>query len=44
MQGAAAIVGITPQTIFDWLRKDWLTGKQIAKGMSWQICYARAGC
>ncbi|MGH7042389.1 MAG: recombinase family protein [Acetobacteraceae bacterium] len=37
VQGAAAILGITPQTIFDWLRKGWLTGKQLAKGMPWQI-------
>lgn len=37
VQGAAAIIGITPQTIFDWLRKGWLTGKQLAKGMPWQI-------
>jgi DNA invertase Pin-like site-specific DNA recombinase len=37
VQGAATIIGITPQTIFDWLRKGWLTGKQLAKGMPWQI-------
>lgn len=37
VQGAAAILGITPQTIFDWLRKGWLTGTQLAKGMPWQI-------
>lgn len=37
VQGAAAVIGITPQTIFDWLRKGWLTGKQLAKGMPWQI-------
>jgi DNA invertase Pin-like site-specific DNA recombinase len=37
VQGAAAILGITPQTIFDWLRKGWLTGRQLAKGMPWQI-------
>jgi hypothetical protein len=36
VQGAAAI-GITPQVIFDWLRRGWLTGKQLAKGMPWQI-------
>ena len=36
-RSAAAIIGITPQTIFDWLRKGWLTGKQLAKGMPWQI-------
>ena len=37
VQGAAAAIGITPQVIFDWLRKGWLTGKQLAKGMPWQI-------
>ena len=37
VQGAAAILGITPQTVFDWLRKGRLTGKQLAKGMPWQI-------
>jgi DNA invertase Pin-like site-specific DNA recombinase len=37
VQGAAAAIGITPQVIFDWLRKGQLTGKQVAKGMPWQI-------
>ncbi len=37
VQGAAALIGITPQTIFDWLRKGWLKGKQLTKGMPWQI-------
>jgi len=37
VQGAAAAIGITTQVIFDWLRRGWLTGKQIAKGMPWQI-------
>jgi hypothetical protein len=37
VQGAAAILGLTSQTIFDWLRKGWLTGTQLAKGMPWQI-------
>ena len=37
VQGAAAAIGITPQIIFDWLRKGRLTGKQLAKGMPWQI-------
>ena len=37
VQGAAAAIGITPQIIFDWLRRGWLTGKQLAKGMPWQI-------
>jgi len=37
VQGAAAAIGITPQTVFDWLQKGWLTGKQLSKGMPWQI-------
>lgn len=37
VQGTAEILGITSQTIFDWLRKGWLTGRQLAKGMPWQI-------
>ena len=37
VQGAAEILGITSQTIFDWLRKGWLTGRQLSKGMPWQI-------
>jgi hypothetical protein len=37
VQGAAIAIGITPQVIFDWLRRGWLTGQQVAKGMPWQI-------
>jgi len=37
VQGIAAVIGITSQTVFDWLRKGLLTGKQLAKGMPWQI-------
>jgi hypothetical protein len=37
VQGAAEVLGITSQTIFDWLRKGWLSGHQLAKGMPWQI-------
>jgi len=37
VQGAAAAIGITPQVIFDWLRRGRLRGKQVAKGMPWQI-------
>jgi DNA invertase Pin-like site-specific DNA recombinase len=37
VQGAATAIGITPQVIFDWLQRGWLTGKQLAKGMPWQI-------
>ena len=44
VQGAAAAIGITPQVIFDWLRRGRLTGKQLAKGMPWQIMLtSRAG-
>jgi hypothetical protein len=34
VQGAAATIGITPQIIFDWLRKGLLSGEQLAKGLS----------
>jgi hypothetical protein len=37
VQGTCDILGLTPQTIFDWLRKGWLSGKQLSKGMPWQI-------
>jgi DNA invertase Pin-like site-specific DNA recombinase len=37
VRGAAAAIGITPQIIFDWLRKGRLSGEQLAKGMSWRI-------
>ena len=37
VQGAAAAIGITPQVIFDWLRRGRLHGTQLAKGMPWQI-------
>jgi hypothetical protein len=37
VQGAAELLGITSQTIFDWLRKGWLSGRQLARGMPWQI-------
>lgn len=37
VQGACEILGITPQTIFDWIKKGWLSGRQLAKGMPWQI-------
>ena len=37
VQGAPTILGITPQTIFKWLRKGRLAGRQLAKGMPWQI-------
>ena len=37
VQGAAAAIGITPQVIFDWLRKGRLSGEQLVKGMPWRI-------
>ncbi len=37
VQGACEILGITPQTILDWMKKGLLSGKQLAKGMPWQI-------
>ncbi len=37
IQGTAAALGITAQTVFDWLRNGRLTGRQLAKGQPWQI-------
>jgi DNA invertase Pin-like site-specific DNA recombinase len=37
VQGAAAAIGVTPQTIFDYLANGLLRGRQIAKGQPWQI-------
>jgi DNA invertase Pin-like site-specific DNA recombinase len=37
IQGVAAALGITSQTVFDWLRKGRLTGRQLTKGQPWQI-------
>jgi DNA invertase Pin-like site-specific DNA recombinase len=37
VQGAAAGIGVTPQTIFDYLGAGLLTGRQRAKGQPWQI-------
>ncbi len=37
IQGAAAALGMTPQTVFDWLRKGRLEGRQLTKGQPWQI-------
>jgi transposase-like protein len=36
VQGAAAALSISPQTVFKWL-KGRLSGHQLAKGMPWQI-------
>jgi transposase-like protein len=37
VQGAASALGITAQTVFDWLRNGRLAGRQLAKGQPWQI-------
>ena len=37
IQGAAAALGITPQTVFDYLARGLLSGRQRAKGQPWQI-------
>ncbi len=37
VQGAAAALGITPQTVFDYLGRGLLHGRQLAKGQPWQI-------
>ena len=37
VQGAAAALGVTSQTVFKWLLRGRLTGRQLAKGQPWQI-------
>lgn len=37
IQGAAEALGITTQTVFKWLKRGWLSGHQLVKGMPWQI-------
>lgn len=37
VQGAAAALGVTPQTVFKWLRRGRLAGRQLTKGQPWQI-------
>jgi hypothetical protein len=37
VRGAAEALGITEQTVFDWLHKGRLTGQQLAKGMPWRV-------
>ena len=37
MQGAAAALSVTPQTVFDYLARGLLSGRQLAKGQPWQI-------
>ena len=37
VQGAAIALGVTAQTVFKWLRKGWLAGRQLTKGQPWQV-------
>jgi hypothetical protein len=37
VRGAAAALSISPQSVFKWLQKRRLSGRQLAKGMPWQI-------
>ena len=37
VQGAAEALGVTAQTVFKWMRKGRLTGRQLTKGQPWQI-------
>jgi DNA invertase Pin-like site-specific DNA recombinase len=37
VQGAAVALGITPQTVFDYLARGLLAGRQLTKGQPWQI-------
>ena len=41
VQGAAALLGITPQTIFDWLRKGCLRGQQLARRIAHRLVRKR---
>ena len=37
VQGAASALGVTAQTIFDYLSRGLLSGRQLTKGQPWQI-------
>ncbi|MGA2795859.1 MAG: recombinase family protein [Roseiarcus sp.] len=37
IQGAAAALDVTPQTIFKYLKRGLVTGRQMTKGQPWQI-------
>ncbi|ESZ18452.1 hypothetical protein X734_33080 [Mesorhizobium sp. L2C084A000] len=37
VQGATAALGVTPQTVFDYLARGWIEGRQLTKGQPWQI-------
>ncbi len=37
IKGAAKVLGITEQTVFKWLEKGRLQGRQLTKGQPWQV-------
>ena len=37
IQGAATALGITPQTVFKWLKRGRIAGWQAAKGQPWKV-------
>lgn len=37
VQGAAKALGVTAQTVFKWMNKGRLSGRQLTKGQPWQI-------
>jgi hypothetical protein len=37
IQGTAAALGITTQTVFEYLDRGLLTGRQLTRGQPWQI-------
>jgi DNA invertase Pin-like site-specific DNA recombinase len=41
VRGAAEALGITEQTVFKWLSRGRLIGRQLAKGMPWQISVSK---
>ncbi len=40
VEGAAKVVGVTPGTIFKWLKRGQIQGKQLAKGTAWKVFLA----
>ena len=43
VQGAAVALGIAGQTVFKWMQRGRLTGRQLAKGQPWQITLSGRG-
>ena len=37
IQGAATALGVTEQTVFKWLKRGKLQGRQLKKGQPWQV-------